>query len=91
MRPGVILAKIQSSKQFRNPSIYQKLIEQMGIEETGSCTELVSPRPVVKRACGCLGTNYDPAVYDPKRWTDDDHYKALRRLSRGVCRVVCGS
>eukprot|EP00045_Choanoeca_perplexa_P004137 m.35663 g.35663 ORF g.35663 m.35663 type:complete len:224 (+) comp12415_c0_seq1:72-743(+) len=57
--PGFILSKIQASKQFRNPSIYQKLIEQMGIDETGS--------------------NYDPTIYDPKRWTDADHYKALRR------------
>eukprot|EP00730_Choanoeca_flexa_P020187 TRINITY_DN9873_c0_g1_i1.p1 TRINITY_DN9873_c0_g1~~TRINITY_DN9873_c0_g1_i1.p1 ORF type:complete len:229 (+),score=58.92 TRINITY_DN9873_c0_g1_i1:1460-2146(+) len=57
-RPGILLDKIQASKQFRNPSIYQKLIEQMGIEETGS--------------------NFDPAVYDPNRWTPEDHYKKLR-------------
>ena len=45
---------IQNKKAFRNPSIYEKLIVHMKIDELGRYTSMCSVQCAVQRAVSCL-------------------------------------
>jgi hypothetical protein len=74
--------QIQQRKQFRNPSIYEKLIDHLDIEEIGT------NYPPVSRFFGLLAwieltiTFNLQSIYDPYQWGEESYYENLSKVQR---------
>lgn len=73
-------AIIQQRKDFRNPSIYEKLIQFCGINELGNNDKQCTVYCI--KYFGVLGTNYPPQIYDPLRWGKESFYEELAKVQK---------
>lgn len=82
-------AVIQLRKDFRNPSIYEKLIQFCGINELGMflifCILFMNQNYIFNFALYLvilLGTNYPPSIYDPLKWSKESYYEELAKVQK---------